>query len=211
VAVYTFTVDQQLLSQWVGKKIRQIGVSVALQGERVIAATEDGDVVILNRNLSETWELEGYFPGLSSSSGFSRKVALSGEWAIVGDPQKRTEGTEGWNYRQGSAYLLRRHESGSPKWSIALELAPEPGEIGGFGGHVDISKNYVLVGAHTASGNGMQMGPGAVHVYKRVGDNWILSQILRPPKSQNTNPALVTNQPSASRAIESRLFPLVLA
>ena len=124
----------------------------------------------------------------SESTTFGRSVALSASWAAIGAPAASTA-------QQPTAvcvYTLREQE-----WQRAVELAPPARDAGGFGSSLAIGDDIIVVGAPQAdldaSGEiAFEIGvdreaisrAGAVYVFTRSQDGFVLSDELRAPVSQ---------------------------
>ncbi len=103
----------------------------------------------------------------SSNDIFGQSVALEGDVAVVGAPNKNT--------RRGKAYIFVR--SGNT-WNEQQILAPNDLAIDSFfGTSVAIEDDTIVVGAY---GNGVA---GAVYVFVRSGNNWTQQQKLTPSDS----------------------------
>jgi choice-of-anchor B domain-containing protein len=105
-------------------------------------------------------------PDSSRMDDFGRAVAVDGNTLVVGAPRKR-DGS-------GAVYVFTRGTSAAP-WQIQATLeSSAPGEEGQFGFAAVLSGDDLLVGAPAAS-------PGAVHHFRRSGNDWTLQGTIRPP------------------------------
>ncbi len=101
-------------------------------------------------------------PGYSLN--FGESVAISGDYIVVGCTGHRSNGE-----LSGAAYVYYR--SGT-SWNYQAILQPssvQPYDY--FGGHVDISGDYVIVGAQQHDHNGME-DSGAAYIFHRNGTSW---------------------------------------
>ena len=112
---------------------------------------------------NESWLQAAKLPpdGIPWSS-FGRSVSISGDYAIVGDPD-------------GAAYILKRNGA---IWEQAAELAPAEGDYPGFGESVSISGDYAVVGAPWDDVGGDDSG--SAYIFKRNGDTWEQAAKLIP-------------------------------
>lgn len=89
---------------------------------------------------------------------FGRKVAISGDVAIVG-----AYGSDDHGSSSGSAYIFSKDTGGENNWGEVLKLTdPNGNEDDLFGYDVDVSRDIAVVGAY-----GDQGFSGAVHIYKK--------------------------------------------
>ena len=153
----------------------RFGVSVGISGGTVIVGADfDDENNIANRGSAQifvrvsegNWARQGnkWLLEAGASSNFGRAVAIDGNLAIVGAPNR--------NAGVGRAWILSR--SGTT-WSMETQLVPAPGsDAKAFGFSVAISGEAVAVGSPTldwyvdASG-GNQVDAGAVWTFRRTG------------------------------------------
>ena len=105
-----------------------------------------GSVYIYSYNPSiTTWEMEAHLFPLDGRNGdaFGVSAALNADLAVVG---AYTDDTDYGGFDVGSAYIFRRVSSNS--WVQVTKLESSDGMGGdGFGSHVALHRNVVLVGA----------------------------------------------------------------
>ena len=90
---------------------------------------------------------------------FGSSVSISGDYAIVGDPNDADNG-----YSSGSAYIFGRD---GENWLQQTKLLPSDNEEWDhFGNSVSISGDYCVVGALFDDDN------GSTYIFVRDGDNW---------------------------------------
>jgi hypothetical protein len=141
----------------------QFGWSVALSGETALIGAprddhpslfETGAAYVFVRNGSNWTEQQKLTASNPESADyFGQAVALSGNLAIIGAPNKDPD---------GAAYLFVR--SGTT-WSEEEQPGPsDPENAGLFGGSAAISGSTALVGAEQSNGGHMIAG-GAAHAY----------------------------------------------
>lgn len=118
------------------------------------------------------WTKSVALSGQGQSPAFGAAVALSGDWAVVGDPGYGT-------FESGAAFVFERSASGG--WiERKILLAPNPQAGAGFGWSVGLSGDRVVVGAYTDDGFS-DNAQGAAYLFERdlggVG-NWGLRREL---------------------------------
>lgn len=114
----------------------------------------------------------------SDESGyFGSSVAISGGGIVIGAKQDDDDG-----YRSGSSYFFEKPLNGWKSSFETVKIKPEDGEYcSGFGGSVDISGDYILIGAYEDDDheNGLN-NVGSVYVFKKPGSGWTeVSQIAK--------------------------------
>ena len=111
------------------------------------------------------------------SSGFGTRVAISGNYAIVGAP--RFGGTGLIN--MGLAFIFNKTAAG---WKQVARLAARDSAGSDyFGGAVAISGDYAVVGCSNKT-VGANVAQGKAYVYHRSGSSWALDTILVKPGGQ---------------------------
>jgi len=125
-------------------------------------------------NLGPTGQLTRFTPddadaGGSESFGFS--VAMDGDWAVVGCPNKVVG-----MINPGAAYVYHRV---SGTWTYVQRLVSSDGAaLDGFGRAVAISGSYIVVGAPNRLA-----AVGGAYVFRLTGTVWAEEQILAPSVS----------------------------
>lgn len=110
---------------------------------------------------------------------FGSSIALSGDTIFVGAPGRSSGPAEGSDGRRvplsaGAVWVFDRSSSG---WARADFLtAPKPRKRGGFGEHVEVQGDTVVVGE-----NGINAD--YAHVFRRDGGDWSHRATLTPPDS----------------------------
>ncbi len=112
---------------------------------------------------SELCKLTAIDAAIEDQFGFS--LAMSGEYLIVGAPLgDKTEYSD-----SGAAYVFVREDA--RRWTEQAKLTPSAATSGDrFGGCVDISGPYAIVGA--AADDHAAKNCGAAYVFKRSGSTW---------------------------------------
>jgi hypothetical protein len=105
----------------------------------------------------------------ADNDNFGYKVALDGNYAIVGSPGSDGEGTD-----RGQAYLYLKTQGGTDGWGQVMTLvAGDAGDGDFFGVSVDISGDYAVVGAGAENGSGTNQGAAYVFSRNQGGaNNW---------------------------------------
>lgn len=113
-------------------------------------------------------------PEPSSNAGFGSRVAISGNYAILGSPRYSGSGLN----NMGIAYIFIHGSSG---WKEFARLAAKDSAANDyFGGSVSISGDYAIVGSanKTVGSNSAQ---GKAYIYHRSGTSWLLDTALVKP------------------------------
>ncbi len=164
------------ISAFDGKGQAFFGFSVDIDGDYAIvgARSDDGQVgqasqagaaYIFHRVTGNTWDggIKIVAPDAEALDFFGHTVAISGDYAIVGAFGKDNGGTN-----RGAAYIFQR--TGTNTWSTGVKIiAPDTEDLDEFGYAVDISGDFVIVGAHWEDEKGSQAG--AAYIYQRTGPN----------------------------------------
>ncbi|MES2778222.1 MAG: hypothetical protein V4722_28865 [Bacteroidota bacterium] len=120
-----------------------------------------------NGNISDyqpVADANGEFP-----DKFGNSVAIAGGYAIIGTPGDAV----GANTGQGSVSIYQNDGSG---WILMQKLTDATGAADdNFGISVNISGNYVIVGAPNDD-IGPNVNQGSASIYKYVGASWVLMQ-----------------------------------
>ena len=110
----------------------------------------------------------------ATDDSFGTSVAISGDTAVVGAPDKVLGGVD----EAGAAYVFTRSGAG---WAQRAELtvpAADRMALDRYGTSVAISGDTILVGCYFKSYYGME-GAGAVYVYTGSGATWTLQDTLK--------------------------------
>jgi len=108
----------------------------------------------------------------AEGDNFGRSVAISGDFAVVGAPDKEI----GSNASQGAAYIFRRTANG---WTEQTRLTANNGaSFDYFGASVAISGNYVVVGAYGKTIGGAFNRGAAYMFFQSAGGVWSQVQQL---------------------------------
>jgi len=110
----------------------------------------------------------------AANAGFGARVAISGNYAIVGAPRFGASGL----LNMGLAYIFNKTAAG---WRQVARLAAYDSASGDyFGGAVAISGDYAIVGSSNKT-IGANVAQGRAYVYRRSGTNWVLDTALVKP------------------------------
>ena len=105
----------------------------------------------------------------TANSFFGSAAALRGDAALIG--------ADGDNSFQGAAYIFFSR-SGDSRWTELQKLTASDGLAGDeFGYRVDLSRNTLVVGAFSATVNGV-VSQGAAYVFTRSDNTWSENQKL---------------------------------
>jgi hypothetical protein len=157
------------------------GYSVAIEGDTIIVGADGEDgagtdrgaayIFLKDEGGTDNW---GQVTKLTASdatdvSQFGFRVALDGDFALVGAPRADAGGTD-----RGSAYLFGRDFGGAGAWGEVKRLAPNaPTDDSWFGNAVAIEGSLAVVGEAWNDGTGTNRGAAYVFGRDTGGtDNW---------------------------------------
>ena len=136
----------------------------------IIGATQwEGDqpglVYIYERNMTlGEWKEKTIIEAQSNGTGFGNSVAISGNYAIVGEDRINTHfGGATDSY----AYIIERKGG---NWQITTTLTNSV-DSAGFGYSVAICGHFAIVGQLDRDNNG-PTGVGRVHIYEKSNNSW---------------------------------------
>ncbi len=151
------------------------GVSVSISGDYAIVGAAsyttgrfsgNGTAYIFRRTGENAWDsVVQIKPDISSFwvDNFGRSVAISGDYAIVGDPGNNKGGSDA-----GAVFIFKR--TGENMWdSGTMIMAYDAEEYNKFGGSVAIDGDYAIVGDNSSI-NG-ETRAGAAYIFRRTGEN----------------------------------------
>ncbi|MCB1090069.1 MAG: FG-GAP repeat protein, partial [Verrucomicrobiae bacterium] len=177
----------------------EFGLSVALSGDNYLVGarladgvftTDDGaNIQLLQRGTAYVFSgdpgsavqvasldggiADGSATILGGFTEYGRRVAIAGDYAVVGSPQDGKEIANNTDQRTGRAYVFHRNDNGTTDtsddtWSLIATLAPpttddDDGDFFGFAVSISEDLSTIAVGAvfHEAGGTNQ----GAVYVY----------------------------------------------
>jgi hypothetical protein len=114
----------------------------------------------------------------TANEGFGNRVALSGNWAVFGQPNRNIGAKE----QQGAAYVYQR--SGTT-WTLKQILTASDGSAGAyFGTDLAISGATMVIGAYGYNGDNNRFDMGAAYVFALVGNTWVERQKLTASDGQ---------------------------
>lgn len=152
----------------------EFGFDVAYDGNRlVVGAPEevfDGAAYAFARPaLGDAWTEEARFESTSpSAKAFGRAVAVSGNWAMVGDPFQSSGGFLG-----GQVYFYRRQSPGN--W-VFEDVVSETGQLGYS---MDAEADRLIVGSPRFP-LGINTSAGLVRTYRRTGGEYLEEWVILP-------------------------------
>ena len=154
----------------------RFGASVSMDGDNVIIGAYNADTgngtdsgaayVYVRDTVTDNFILQQTLVPADGTPGdfFGWSVAVDGAYAVIGAQNDDENGQV-----SGSAYIYKFNGT---QWVKQIKLTPDDvGEFDYYGSSVSISGPYAIVGAIQHTGPFVN-GPGAVYVYKRVGDTW---------------------------------------
>ena len=163
-----------------------LGASVGISGDYVMVGVprddtdngrDAGSIQVFLR--TETgWLQHQKLTASDAATGdqFGAKLAMSGNYAIVGAPRK-----DGIGRNSGAAYILTRRGT---EWVEQAKLVASDQTKGDyFGISVAIDGNTAIVGGHRA--NEPFADGGAVFIFERTGENWVQTDKLLAPDGNN--------------------------
>lgn len=156
------------------------------------------------RRMGASWSQEARLLPLDSRSGdqFGRSVELAGNFAFVGADNALAAG----GFVNGAVYVFQLQAGG---WIQVARIEPADGAFGdGFGAHLAVSGNSLIVGAPGAGSS------GKAYVFVGAGDTWIEQAQLVPSAGGQSgtivdlesDTALVTSPLNASSRGAATLF-----
>jgi len=164
---------QSILAPSDGAQSDGFGWDVSISGDYAVIASigsyktgeqiNSGKVYVFHRSGS-AWSEQSIlipFDG-PTSKYFGLKVAISGEYVLIGAQSRAAEG----NIRQGKVYVF--HRSGAVWSQHAILRTSDRLENDGFGSSVSISGDYAIIGA----------SEGKAYIFHRVGVEWKQQSII---------------------------------
>ncbi|MBK8464960.1 MAG: hypothetical protein IPL32_03940 [Chloracidobacterium sp.] len=183
----TWTLQKKLspLDTPLAKCEGQFGKSVAISGDTVLIGTdgclqftEHSAMVHVFVREGTTWTQQALLTAIDEGNddSFGESAALSGDTAIIGDPDRSGQGPE-------AAYIFVRCGT---EWTRQQRLMPSDGGDKYFGGSVAISGNTVIVGGPEEPGilNGTA---GSAYIFVNDGTTWTQQQKLKADSGSITS------------------------
>ena len=110
---------------------------------------------------------------------FGDEVAIYGDYAIVGASGKDYSPD---STSQGAVYVFKKEND---EWRLVERLINPDSTNAQFGASVAMSENFAIVGAPRSSQG--ELFAGAVYIYYRNGDNYVLRDIVVDSDTTNSN------------------------
>ncbi|HRR84974.1 MAG TPA: hypothetical protein P5316_08190, partial [Phycisphaerae bacterium] len=134
--------------------------------------SNSGSAYVLRREgLKWVHQAKLYASDAGADDKFGRCVAISGDYIIVGAPDKDDAGAD-----SGAAYIFTRTDA---SWTEQAKLVASDAAAGDkFGSSVAIAGDFALVGAYGDDDNGS--ASGSAYVFLRNGDTWTQQAKLKP-------------------------------
>lgn len=193
---YELVLNGRIIQQGVTGSGRQLGAAVAIgadfaalgvPGHSATGAAQSGQVLMLARQASNAWFLEGLLalpagnPAAGAAFGSALAMTPSGDQVFVAAPDQ----TVADQAVAGRVYWFRRS---SGAWQLRQQLSWTPVELlDRFGASLALQDGYLFVGAPARSKPGAaQTKGGGVRVYRRELslDSWITEAELFPATAQ---------------------------
>lgn len=193
---YELVLNGRIIQQGVTGSGRQLGAAVAIgadfaalgvPGHSATGAAQSGQVLMLARQASNAWFLEGLLalpagnPAAGAAFGSALAMTPSGDQVFVAAPDQ----TVADQAVAGRVYWFRRS---SGAWQLRQQLSWTPVELlDRFGASLALEGGYLFVGASARSKPGAaQTKGGGVRVYRRELslDSWITEAELFPATAQ---------------------------
>jgi hypothetical protein len=166
------------------------GTSVALAGDTVILG--DGNASVganANQGVARVFVRTGPIwtqqQVLSASDGqagdrFGTRVALSGDLALIGDPDDLISGV-----RRGSAYFFRRVGTA---WTEEQKVVNSDGAADDrFGSSVAVAGDIAVIGASGHEHLGQNANHGSAYLFLRPSSTWVQDREIRSADGQNND------------------------
>ncbi len=180
-------VEVQKLTDPQGQSMDYYGTSVAAWRDRLLVGASHSDDLAVDSGAVHAWRHDGaaWVPdGVLKHADpgpydqFGSAVALLDDVAVVGAFRK--------DVYHGAAYVFVRGAGG---WVQAQKLQPigDPDDLLDFGGSVALLDDWLFVGATGDRLHPSAPATGAVYVFHRTGDSWLLVQKLVPDDGQHSD------------------------
>ncbi|HEX7003636.1 MAG TPA: hypothetical protein VF168_05585 [Trueperaceae bacterium] len=147
------------------------GGAVAAHGDEVLVAAVGEDdasgAAYLYRRDGSDWRLSSRLEASDAApqEGFGWSVAFDGDHGVVGAIADAQKGTSA-----GAVYVFERDGEG---WRQSAKLTASDGEqFMFFGAAVDVSGNYLVVGAPGHTGSTGDAGRGAAYLFELIAGEW---------------------------------------
>ncbi|MGV3596890.1 MAG: T9SS type A sorting domain-containing protein [Bacteroidota bacterium] len=189
-----------------------MGTSVGISGDYCIVSSRDHDydstglnflsaagaAFIWERNSAGAWTQVKKLapPDRQTADQFSTRVAIDGNYAVVGAPGHDRD-SAGGNFKS-NAGAVWVYERVNGAWGFTKKLTPpniDSARVASdnFGAAVAVSGNYIAVGANgqdwdSAGGNFKSLA-GAVYIFERRNGVWGYAKKLTPPNTDSARVA----------------------
>ncbi len=164
-----------------GDSDRQFGYSVAIDGDLVCVANDQGEadalgsgrihLLRLDRNdISKEIVLRA--PDRKWPDRFGSAMCLQQGRLLAGAPM---DAENGWD--AGAVWLFEEVDS---DWRLSARLQPEESEEGAwFGAAVDLDDDLAVIGSPRTDGTGLDCG--SVQLFRKLRDRWVVESVLTAP------------------------------
>lgn len=149
------------------------GESFALFGKYLVVGADTRNLIYIYEHKNDEWILKQRIKS-NSIEHFGYSVAIIDSTIFVGAPQKLIYTNNQPGEESASIYILQKDNSG---WNFTDTIkSPDKGMLGLFGSYITVNENHLFVSAFLGSNNNGRNG--TVHVYDKIGVNWIYKQTL---------------------------------
>lgn len=152
--------------------LNQFGLSVSINEDLIaVGSPPDAYIYAKNQGGNNNWGEIANLSEATSSDDYAFSVSISGDHAIVGDP----------NRNSGEAYIYSKDEGGIDNWGQVKKLTASDGEDEDFfGSSVSINNSVALVGA-SFDASGLLLNVGSAYLFSQNeggSNNWGEAQKL---------------------------------
>lgn len=159
-----------------GTAVAADGGVVAIGMDRDDPFQSTGGVEFFAQGEAGGWLSEGFFPApdpVAMNTIFGQQIVLEGGDAFVA--------AAGVDEGRGAVYWMTRDGAGKSPWRHRLEItAPNAQPTDSFGNSLALQGDRLVVGAPRVADPDSRSLCGAVFIYGRVGEAWVLQQTLQP-------------------------------
>ncbi len=139
------------------------GVAVAISADGLaVVGTQSRETAYAFRLEGNQWvEVQKITPPIfQNEDNFGRSIAIHEDKMVIGAPFRRISDTE----RPGAAYLYSL-SGATDNWVEVTEIPAPNSEDESFGFDVDISTNFIVIGAPNHDGPGGEINIGAAYIF----------------------------------------------
>jgi hypothetical protein len=160
-----------------------LGVSVAMQGDYIIAAASGAHAIYVFKLTTGVWQQQQKLQPANNSSSFSfgQSCDIDGNYIVVGDLAESFDANGQDSLQMAGAVYVFVQNNGV--WSQQQKLVQDVRmQEGRFGCDVAISGDRIICGAQNepndVNGSNYIFYAGAAYIFKRTGNQWVQEQKL---------------------------------